>query len=921
MPEYNEPTSETPETTLPERLDAVPVQRDVQDMTLAELLGHFLRRPLETGEAFWAVLRPRAESEDRSRFLTVSPEDSTSLRKSLLDWLNLGQLPNRLRDTQLIRFLAQFIAFLLALAGTMTLAAEPFARRSEDAELAVGAPLFIAALGVWLFAEIEGNWQAERRWFQERTAADWVWLGLRLIPGVLIFLGLRAFWQATTAPVAQVLDLVTPAARYLLAGVVLWGALDMVRFVLRMMAKRNPGLIPGWLDPDARKPKAEESIETVEITAWSDRALLLRFVFLLGGVVSSVLVWLGTAGNTFSTPTFYLWLLSILFWVLAVAPRWDMASWLVDRIDGMRRFKLGREAISVIAVLLLIMAFAAAFRFDRLAEHPREMTDDHVEKILDAGRVRDGARNIFFANNGGREPFQMYAIAMSSYLPGLGIDYFTIKVVAAVESLLTIPAVFWMGYVLLDGQPRRRRLLVGLLAAALLAVSYWHVAITRQGLRIPLTPLFVALEVIFLSRAIRYNRRSDFIMAGLVLGFGLYMYQAVRMLPVVIVVAVAVAIYFVARNWHERLKYVVNLGTLVLISFVIFIPMFHYSVENPDLFWRRAAGRLLGDDVIQEVADDGTITIRDASLEERWLAFRENIPVLVSNVRNVLLMFHWKGDVAAISGVPNQPALDTVTGALLILGVAAWGVFFVRTRDPIIGLVPVVIFIMLLPSALSIAFPIENPSHTRTSGAIPLVYWLAALPLAVFVEQIVRAFQGWRGWTAGAVVAGLFLLPAYNANTYTYFEVYPPIYAESFDPYSEPGTYLQGFVLSGGAWGNAFMVGYPHWWSHRAIGLAAGLETQWPNGIVSRDEIPYFLEAGSLRGDRFQFYPDRDLLFFYSPDDDETGAYLQELFPEGYAQEVFTYPPNDNNFMIYRVPALGAEAFQEWLEEHLPDSG
>ena len=64
------------------------------------------------------------------------------------------------------------------------------------------------------------------------------------------------------------------------------------------------------------------------------------------------------------------------------------------------------------------------------------MTDDHVEKILDAGLVRDGARHIWFANNGGREPFQMYAIALASYLPSLDINHFTIKWVSSVESLL-----------------------------------------------------------------------------------------------------------------------------------------------------------------------------------------------------------------------------------------------------------------------------------------------------------------------------------------------------------------------------------------------------------------------------------------------------------------------------------------------------
>ena len=45
-----------------------------------------------------------------------------------------------------------------------------------------------------------------------------------------------------------------------------------------------------------------------------------------------------------------------------------------------------------------------------------------------------------------------------------------------------------------------------------------------------------ALLLIFLIRAMRDNRRNDFIIAGLVLGFSLYVYQAARMLPLVVMI-------------------------------------------------------------------------------------------------------------------------------------------------------------------------------------------------------------------------------------------------------------------------------------------------------------------------------------------------------------------------------------------------
>jgi hypothetical protein len=394
------------------------------------------------------------------------------------------------------------------------------------------------------------------------------------------------------------------------------------------------------------------------------------------------------------------------------------------------------------------------------------------------------------------------------------------------------------------------------------------------------------------------------------------MYQAVRMMPVVIVVVVALAFYFVAQHWKDRLRYAINLIVLVWISFVIFIPMFHYSVEYPEVFWRRTAGRLLGDDVIEETLDDGTLVMREASVQERIDAFRSNVPTLMNNIRNVLLMFNWKGDVAAISGVPNQPAMDSLSGALLIVGLAAWMAMMVRRRDIAMCLIPIFIFLMLLPSALSIAFPVENPSHTRTSGAMPGVYLIAALPLALVTDSLFSTIERKRlGWVTAIGLCGLVIVGSFYANAYSYFEIYPDAYADSFDPYTEPGNYLRGFALSGGSYGNAFMVGYQHWWSHRAIGLAAGLETQWPNGIITREDIPRMLQDGELRTDRFRFDPNRDIVFFYSPEDEETGDYLRDIFPNGYATIEHTYARN-NDYMVYRVPAMGQASFRSWLEEH-----
>lgn len=879
--------------------------RPIDDLTLAEFLRQWLRAPRRASQDFAKVIAPNTHDEPLMAEVVTLPRGSSKSWYQRL--LNLERRP--------IRLLLYLWAIIVAIVGNtlMVTSDGSLARRSEDVQLAIGMPFLLIALLIWLAGELVGHWPTLRQWWATQDRLDRFWLALRSVPILVLLLALSIVARAASVPPIAALQTVTPGVQIGIVGVLLWVALDGLEVAFSTLVERRSGLFPRWVTEGYENRKRQQAGPVninQTVLPWYMRLDPMRLVYALAGMVSCVAVWFGSSGNRIATPTIYLWILSAVFWSLAFAPEPLRLRERVRKWWGKLHQFNWKSYAWVLVALALVMAFGIAFRFDRLYEHPREMTDDHVELILDAGLVRDGLRAIFFANNGGREPIQMYTIAAASYVPGLGIDHYTIKVVAAVQSLLTLPIFFWLGFEITGGNNRRLKLLMGVFVAALLATSYWHVAISRQALRIVLTPPITALLLIFLARAMRHNRRADYIIAGLCLGYGLYMYQAVRMLPIVIVLAIGMALYFSARSWRERRQYVFNLSVLVLISFVVFLPLFHYSVEQPELFWRRTTGRLLGDDVITETLADGTIRQREASVEERLQAFQNNVPVLLSNVRNVLLMFNWKGDVAAITGVPNTPALDPFSGALFIVGLGAWSVYAIRRRDVVLGLVPIGLFIMLLPSALSIAFPVENPSHTRTSGAIPFAYLIMALPLAVIVDQMWRQDRVRKLIAVG--LSGFVILASYDANTRTYFGDYPQVYSDSFDPYTEPGRFLEGFANSNGSYGNAFMIGFPHWWSHRAIGLAGGLETYWPNGIVSRDAIPEMLEAAALRNDAFRLDPNKDLLFFYSPDDVETGQRLQALFPEGREARYQTYARN-NDFMWYMVPALGTQNLTEWL--------
>lgn len=942
------PIEDTPEeaVNLPDevmRSEAQNALAEFENMTLYEALAQFFYAPRATLEALWWVAKPapRFDSvlQSPTDSTTDSPDAPPRFQRAVFPVSRFATSADPQQDEELAVAEVGFVGadtvddstpldrwqlglygvgFLLAvLAGVFFISDDP--RRTESANLVVGAPFALMGMTLWGVALSRERWQQITTWWQTRSDSTRYWLFAQSFPVVLALWGVWVLMDASDDVIADnpnVFEKLSQGVAWVLIGTVVWGGLWGIRaFRARMSAT-----------------KAFSNDELPPVAArwwWLIDPHPLRVGLAGMGTLLTFITWLGTSNNFISTETFYLWMASVVCWVGAIAPRrwWQVRHNLRDAVARVRGVRW-REYRHLLVALALIFVIGLNFRVVNLFGEardgtaiPQEMTSDHVEKILDAQRVKDGSRNIFFANNGGREPFQMYALALLSYT-GVGINHTSLKLLAVIESLITLPVFFWLGREIVGERYKRFGLLLGVVLMALLAISYWHVTITRLALRIVLTPLISALLLIFLVRGIRYNRTGDFILAGLILGFGLYMYQAVRMLPVVVLAGVGLGILFVAKTWFERVRYVANLGALVLVSFIIFVPLFHYSLENPQHFWMRTAGRLLGDDLITETLSDGRVIEREATLEERLGAFRQNMPVLLSNIRNAVLMFNWKGDVAWINGYPNYPALDIFSGALLLVGAVVWGAWLLIRRDAGDALVPVMLVIMLFPSALSIAYPIENPSLTRTSGAIPSVMLLAGVPMAWLLERLLTYRHQWVGRIGAGVLCVGVIFGGYVQSSTVYFTKFPVAYSFPSLPYSDAGRVLREFALYQAGYGNAFMVAYPYWWDHRAVGLSAGVEGVWQNGVYdfipndtltrSVDYVPHFMREAFNRRDRTGYDPERPLLFFYSPFDEDTSQQLRAWFPEGEETLMPSYQETDS-FKVYRAMPLGLQGYIDFI--------
>jgi tetratricopeptide (TPR) repeat protein len=296
----------------------------------------------------------------------------------------------------------------------------------------------------------------------------------------------------------------------------------------------------------------------------------------------SALTFLFVGDNNFSLPGRITWIASLIAWLVAfwngpLSPRIDLRV-IADRVwRGEINIRLTRTLFLVIAVLIL----SASFRFARLNDLPVAMTSDHVEKLRDVNEMlNSGRRPIFEPANGGREPMEFYLAALVAQFAGTGLSHLTLKLVTAMAGFATLPIIFLFAREISDDD------LTALLATLAAGIGWWPNVISRNGLRFPFAPLFAALALWLIVRALKRNRRNDALLAGLALGIGLYGYTPIRVVPAA--VALALGIYAL-HKWRkaEAIKAAGWLVMLSLIATAAFVPLIRYAFDEPENFWRR----------------------------------------------------------------------------------------------------------------------------------------------------------------------------------------------------------------------------------------------------------------------------------------------------------------------------------------------
>ena len=595
-----------------------------------------------------------------------------------------------------------------------------------------------------------------------------------------------------------------------------------------------------WVLLVARYPPPREVPEPLVTPAPPPRVLLLVLAIAL-----AVVAWRNTSEGTYRFP-------GVASWIGAVA------SWLGAWYPGGRRVRRAESAGSDspsralrIAILAGILLIGAVFLFCRLTETPGNPYSDHAEKLLDVLDLQNGQRPIFFVRNTGREPFQFYWTFSLMELFGLPLRYLTLKIGTAIIGLLALPALYLLGREM--GGTR-----LGLAVAGLAAWSKWPVSLARNGLRYTLGVLPTVIVLWALLRYFRRGDRASILWAGIAIGLGLYGYSTFRIAP--LLAAPVFALVLIDRRRRARRKGVLLDGVaLAGTAFVVALPLIHYMVQHADQFWYRAATRV-------------------ASTERA--VGPEPLAIFARNVGNMLLAFNWRGSSSWALIRMYEPFLDAVTASFLVAGVVLL-VARIARGSLRWAVVPLAFFVLTLPSTLSLAFPIENPSINRAGTAVPVVFLGAALPIVYLLS-----FPGrWAARIAAAGVAGL-LLFSIEENARQYFVGFHRQYAQMIDHATQMARILDEYRRRGVPLRQMYLLYTDYWVDGRNIGLELGDPSWAETHIVPTGQLPKGLR-------------ERPLVFLHTP-----GApivkELQKTYPG--IDRLVRQDYSDRDFSVYFVP-------------------
>lgn len=352
---------------------------------------------------------------------------------------------------------------------------------------------------------------------------------------------------------------------------------------------------------------------------------------------------------------------------------------------------------------------------------PGGLFPDQAANGEDALAILRGDVQPFYERGNGREALFFYLQA--ALISAFGVGVWPMFVASALVGLATVWMTFTAGKRLFGEE-------AGLLAGFFIAVSQWHISLSRTGFRAIMVPLFIALSLYFAAGILQKSKLREKIWQGIGLGvsFGLgwYTYIAFRAILGLIVVALLMYLFYCAFRKFKQTGFRLNVPAFVVatITFlIVFLPIGIYFYTHPGSFMGRS----------------GQVSVFNPDL---------NGGDVTGTVLNIfvksVLGFFTAGDVNPRHNVSGYPFLSFFPASFLIIGLAVSVRRSLRFTSRLFrgvntageSVYPLLLVLTAIMLAPAVATAEGIPHGLRSIGEIPAVFLLAGIGAAWVLKKI-----------------------------------------------------------------------------------------------------------------------------------------------------------------------------------------
>lgn len=397
-------------------------------------------------------------------------------------------------------------------------------------------------------------------------------------------------------------------------------------------------------------------------------------------------------------------------------------------------------------ILVAIFVIAIFFRFYKIYEMPGGLFPDEAANGLDINSMQNGQLEPFYERGNGREALFFYLIWGSVELFGKGP--WQHHIISSLVGLLSVYACFLVTKKLFtlnvddsDEEGKTKAINIALIAAMLMAVSTWHIVLSRTAFRAIQIPLFAAFTFYFLISAYQAKTRKSLyinsFLSGAFFAGGFYTYIAFRiMAPLLFGLLLWPILGTIKQSkFINTLKVYFLPALYFVIAFIIFFyPLGKYFYDHPGSFIGRAG---------QVSVFNPSLYLVDGEQLSGKPPISVVLPVIVEVAKTQLVGFFTNGDLNWRSNISGQPFLSILyspffgVGLVLTTFYMLW--YFIspakKTNYWKYFLLGSWFWLMLMP----VVTTAEGIPHAlRSIGVIPPVFIISAWMLYEFGALIWR---------------------------------------------------------------------------------------------------------------------------------------------------------------------------------------